>query len=515
MPIGRLQKFLEGRCFIRYRLQRSDKNKNKDFMLMEKCRYLYGASIQGIQSFIFQTDRLKDIVGASELVEQACTEVFRNEFFDEKTCELIVSAAGNVKCVFPDENMCRKAVLSFPKRVMEKAPGVTISQAVVRMTDDFSGAIDELERRLHSQRNRRSKPLAFGLMAMERCRRTGMPSINTIGAKDRIDEGCYLKGKALVDSANSKGATSKLYEKLYGCHVSLKNATDMATLTGQNDWIAIVHADGNGLGEVVANIGKNPGKLKQFSEKLNEATIKSAQTACKECLGDTNELLVRPVVIGGDDLTVVCRASIAVDFVNSYLRNFEKNSLDLTNHALTACAGIAFIKSSYPFSYGYNLAETLCGVAKKDAKSAEMKRANGGKAPSCLMFHKVQSSFIEDYGVIERKELTASCGSSFRFGPYYLDEQEDRWTIDKLQLDADALSKESNNAIKTSVREWLTLMGESRDKALQKENRVNMLDRYTGEQKKLFAELTTERKGKRFPAYDVLALQTIKNQVTK
>lgn len=483
---------------------------------MEKCRYLYGASIQGIQSFIFQTDRLKDIVGASELVEQACTEVFRNEFFDEKTCELIVSAAGNVKCVFPDENMCRKAVLSFPKRVMEKAPGVTISQAVVRMTDDdFSGAIDELERRLHSQRNRRSKPLASGLMAMERCRRTGMPSINAIGAKDRIDEGCYLKGKALVDSANSKGATSKLYEKLYGCHVSLKNATDITTLTGQNDWIAIVHADGNGLGEVVANIGKNPGKLKQFSEKLNEATIKSAQAACKECLGDTNELLVRPVVIGGDDLTVVCRASIAVDFVNSYLRNFEKNSLDLTKHALTACAGIAFIKSSYPFSYGYDLAETLCGVAKKDAKSAEMKYANGGKAPSCLMFHKVQSSFIEDYGVIERKELTASCDCSFRFGPYYLDEQEDRWTIDMLQHDADALSIESNNAIKTSVREWLTLMGESRGKALQKENRVNMLDRYTREQKELFVELTTECKGKRFPAYDVLALQTIKNQVTK
>lgn len=38
--------------------------------------YLYGASIQGIQSFIFQTDRLKDIVGASELVEQACTDMF-------------------------------------------------------------------------------------------------------------------------------------------------------------------------------------------------------------------------------------------------------------------------------------------------------------------------------------------------------------------------------------------------------------------------------------------------------
>lgn len=100
--------------------------------------YLYGASIQGIQSFIFQTDRLKDIVGASELVEQACTDMFYNEFFDEKSCKLIVSAAGNVKCIFSDEDMCSRAVLSYPKRVMEKAPGVTISQAVVKMTGVIS-----------------------------------------------------------------------------------------------------------------------------------------------------------------------------------------------------------------------------------------------------------------------------------------------------------------------------------------------------------------------------------------
>ena len=36
---------------------------------MGKVKYIYGASIQGIQSFIFQTNELKDIVGASELVE--------------------------------------------------------------------------------------------------------------------------------------------------------------------------------------------------------------------------------------------------------------------------------------------------------------------------------------------------------------------------------------------------------------------------------------------------------------
>ena len=32
-------------------------------------KFLYGASVQGFQRFIFQTNELKDIVGASELVE--------------------------------------------------------------------------------------------------------------------------------------------------------------------------------------------------------------------------------------------------------------------------------------------------------------------------------------------------------------------------------------------------------------------------------------------------------------
>ena len=109
-------------------------------------------------------------------------------------------------------------------------------------------------------------------------------------------------------------------------------------------------------------------------------------------------------------------------------------------------------KSSYPFYYGYDLAEALCGEAKKDAKSDDVKKANDGKAPSCLMFHKVQSSFVEDYAEIKRKELTTSDGGSLCFGPYYLnkesidkiDKTEDgkrrsRWSIDELIDQRDCL----------------------------------------------------------------------------
>ena len=60
---------------------------------MEK--YLYGAAVQGIQNFIFQTNELKDIVGASELVEDICTNLFQEAVGKKKWNE---DAESTSKC---------------------------------------------------------------------------------------------------------------------------------------------------------------------------------------------------------------------------------------------------------------------------------------------------------------------------------------------------------------------------------------------------------------------------------
>lgn len=239
-----------------------------------------------------------------------------------------------------------------------------------------------------------------------------------------------------------------------------------------------------------------------------------------EAVGKDGQLYMRPVVIGGDDLTVVSRADLAIPFVREYLDSFEKKSeAEKTVGRLSACAGIAFVKSSYPFYYAYNLAETLCGIAKKDAKSREM-TANDGEVPSCLMFHKVQSSFVEDYGVIKQKELTPTKGVSFCYGPYYLKEQKGRWTIDKLVSVAKELAKDGNNEVKTHVREWMTLIHDGEAKAQQKSERVKgLLAERFSDKYALYKSLAVDSRcvgdEKRYAAYDALALLTINTQNTQ
>ncbi|WP_060830625.1 Cas10/Cmr2 second palm domain-containing protein [Tannerella forsythia] len=363
----------------------------------KKTKYLYGAAVQGIQGFIFQTNKLREIVGASELVEEICTDMFVDLFpkvgvkYEDENC--ILHAAGNIKYIFDNEDECNKIVRVFPKMVAEFAPGITASQAVVKMEREFSefkDAVGELEKRLRVQRNKLMRSATLGLMGIQRSRQTGLPVIpkpNDEGKNDLIDAGTWAKLYEIDKKENKvrKKTTLSLCKKAF-CKTDeekrqLKHdrvAYDIEKITQNNDWIAIIHADGNGLGQIVQAIGTDADKFKEFSENLDKATQMAAVKAydsLKERIKENQFIPIRPIVLGGDDLTVICRADLALDYVTEFIKQFEEKTKFVVeykdklgfNH-LTACAGIAYIKSSFPFYYGYALAEALCSKAKEDAK---------------------------------------------------------------------------------------------------------------------------------------------------
>lgn len=485
--------------------------------------YLYGAAVQGIQDFIFQTNELKDIVGASELVEHICTSAF-DEFTKDVDGIPVVMAAGNIKYIFKRKEDCEKAVLLFPKQVMEMAPGVTISQAVVSYEEEteFGIAVDELEAKLRTQRNRKVQSTTLGLIGMRRSRKTGKPAVVAVG-------GDYLDSSIVEKRKFNKPLS--LCENFFGFRPEAKQFSyDIKNMTSQNDWIAIIHADGNGLGAVVQKVGKNIDDFRFFSEELDRATRKSAQEAFAEIssmnkFSPEKPIPVRPIVLSGDDMTVICRGDIALDLCNEFLKRFEKNTQTLApilekysvfengNNCLTACAGIAFIKSSYPFYYGYDLAEDLCAKAKKDAKRGDVLQKM--LAPSCLMFHKVQDSFVVSFEEISRRELTTK-NASFEFGPYYLSEKVDRFTVEDLKDLREKLSQEEMNPVKSDIRQWLTLMHASEGTARQKERRASAI--LAKDSLALFNKAVTpviRDSIKTYPAYDLLSINSIYQTVSE
>ena len=488
-------------------------------------QYLYGAAVQGIQSFIFQTNKLKEIVGASELVERICTGEFaaqigKPDFRDlESDPNAVINAAGNIKYIFDDEELLKKTFREFPMRVQRLAPGITISQAVVKMSAGTSlyEAVSELEKKLKTQRNRVARSRTLGLTGVRRSRTTGLPVL-------KVEKGEYLDDASMGKRDVSISTSGRLVEKMLGANQKERTViSDISEITAFNDWIAVVHIDGNNLGRIVKEIGKNKEEFHTFSLQLDKATAASAKEAVSaiDCTAGKNKLPLRPIVLGGDDFTLVIRDDLAIDFTKKFLEAFEKNTKEIYNtvkkgilkDGMTACAGIAFIKSSYPFYYGYSLAETLCDAAKKDTKSGDPSRI---AVPSCLMFHKVQDSFIEDYSRIKERELTPNDEVSLDFGPYYLKEKKDYWTIEKLQENLQKLATEDGNAIKSHLRRWLTVLHQKGgiEKGRQLLERLKTV---AGDHTLVKVLIYDPVPGKRtkYPVYDLMSLLSVTYHKTK
>lgn len=429
---------------------------------MSKEKYLYGASIQGIQSFIFQTNKLKEIVGASELVEQICTDLFYNVSNIKKDDEnIILSAAGNIKYVFNDMQKCKDFVKIFPKEVTELAPGITISQAVVEFEgNELSNSIQLLEDKLKAQRNLVPTPFEIGFMGLERARRTS-------GVAEKLIEKEALDGATLAKRDASDNNIA-LFEKMAGFKpkgAELAFDTEDITKSGKNSWIAIIHADGNGLGQIIQNKGKelvNEELFADFSKAIDDSTKNAVKKAFEEVVLVNRESFVRfpirPIVIGGDDLTVIIRADLALDFTKVFLENFELESSKMLKQiglkeyekGLTACAGIVYIKESYPLHYGLSLAEKLCSDAKKRVKecdsTGELLDPKYNDIPkSSLSFYKVQESFIEDLKILKERTLKTSSGLDYYKGPYLLSE------IIKLNEKLNIIQKEADENEKTKA----------------------------------------------------------------
>jgi hypothetical protein len=433
--------------------------------------FLYGGDVGRIQNFIKTTNTLREIVGASELVEYVTKDLPLEILnWEKENPQIIQTAAGHIRIAFKNEEDCRRLVESLPMKIAEEAPGLQFNQAVVRIEENFSKKDwDLLTKRLQFQKNKPTPPHSLGLMATQNSRRTGEPAVKHSYQKLEYPDAASVKK---LDAFQNKGRLSqKSLPEIFKKHKSPENFEDWMA---EGDWMAVIHADGNSLGQTLIKLWEEKWKasdalqkIKKFSKQLEDSTSNAFKDAVIDVFSEyvNNDYVpFRSIVIGGDDITLVCKAKDALKFTHSFITHFEiqtKEIADIKGIGLTACAGIVFIKSNYPFSQAEAFAEELCKEAKKVSKNS--RDDADARVPSSIYFHKIQGSYVESIDELKRIHWTCESDLSFNAGPYFTDEEApelNQHTVEGLMRLVNKLEeigyRSRAKGIKSKIRQWLT-----------------------------------------------------------
>lgn len=465
--------------------------------------YLYSFAAKEIQNFILFGGKLQEMVGASELVNQLCQDFLESCFsglgIDKKKYSIITQAAGWARIRFDNLEDAHLFASYWPFLSNRFAPGIKVVQALVEVKNSFADAVIQSEKILRTERNVIWPDLPEIGPLINRNPRTGFAAVQHY-KNEIIDRQSYRKRTAASNtSLVDKITTDKI----------LKWPLDMDSIaTPENSYIAVIHADGNGLGNILMNLSSHIREknlpedtsieiFKCFSkaiEDINKTAVRKAFDTILKPDFERNEddyLAARPIVLGGDDLTIIVRANLAFEFTRTYMECFEEESgivlkeylgcysIPRLPKQITTCAGIALVKKAYPFSRAYELAESLCENSKKAARDV----AGDTFIPSCFSFHRVSASISEDYCGIQKKELTAHYSSpiKFWFGPYMVGSHSGN--LPKF-IDLQALAAVLTEIPSGQIRELVQILYESKEEAKTKFMRIlQILNRHNNSTK--------------------------------
>jgi hypothetical protein len=374
---------------------------------------------------------------------------------DEQTtgsaAEVIYSGGGNVEVLFTEKAVADAFVRALSERLLCEAPGLRVAfgrSDFFEWGHGIAGAAvqarQDLERAKRAMATGGGGLLGLGVTAA--CIYTGLPAT-------AIDDGSPISAESKARLAAFEAADRVLREKFQVAVGGLYFPNDLDKLgrsRGEDSHVAVIHADGNGFGALRHNAldgATNDREYVRRAREFSDIVRKIADETLRETLNDLRAriehdsalhggmcirheiegrdieieldwdrrnggrayLPVRPIIHGGDDLTLACDGRIALSFAEEYLRHFEAASgkyiraLQKAPDHLTACAGVAIVRAHFPFARAYELSEELCGEAKK--RRAEVQRTSADVEPgSFLDWHIAMSGLIGDLDEIRERD---------------------------------------------------------------------------------------------------------------
>jgi hypothetical protein len=374
-----------------------------------------------IQQYIFGSNRLKDNLGASYIIEQIFEYLSDTNNPFCKDIDIGYIGGGNALIFTTDYRKATEIVRNFTLRNLHEFPGVTLAVAIKENFDrnpaNYSKNIKELFGELVANKGIYIPVNTIPSHGItDTCRYSSLSVERIVKYADGpID----LISSSVVTKRNfeDRGRDDEriLLKKPELERYSFPNEFDnLGQRKGEDSHIAVVHIDGNGFGEEFRKIDSVE-KTKNLSDKVKNAVKEAFQYALIEYskIEDkiksiidienylNNILPIRPIVLGGDDVTFVSHGKLGIWFAEKFIEKFNSNYIDEISktHSFTSCAGIVVIKTKYPFYRAYQIAEELCTNAKARRKKI-MEKKNTPSGGNWIDFQLVYSGLGNSLGEV-------------------------------------------------------------------------------------------------------------------
>ena len=447
-------------------------------------------TVRSKQEYIFRSNRMQEIVGASAMISQSfdllfsCAEqlgvktergggAFRMEEtlrkFGEGALDMVelFAGGGNDTVLFRDREVCRRVNEAFTYAVLKECPGMIPMYTGVPVQPDERGnynyredyaalmrAAETGKKRMVPGRGRYAVPFA----------RTDRMNFQPQSIRVNIGGSeMWLSDEAYAKRAFNRRGDARFLDGL-------------VTRRGAESLLAIVHADGNNMGvKIQRKLGDATDydacvtAMRRFTAHISDAFTRAGRDALERRSAELaaaerekacprlqpSAFSVRWIVADGDDATFICNAALAKELTEAYLRGVsDYRAEDDPEETYSSCAGICVFRSHYPFARAYALAEQACDNAKAPVHKVAAARGGGPGAhveQAWLDFHYIHGGVGGDLD--ELRELHQTGRRMAR--PWFVcgrpTEESKAKSMEKLDKLAKVLAghKVSRNNIKT------------------------------------------------------------------